>query len=191
MTTDIVVIGNGPSVLERRVGALIDKFETVVRINNCVTIGYEEHVGSKVDVWTRSGSGAVFDRVDEHIPTVLWFVPLRAWEASRQRIGPITQRVGAAGPNHTLVERQRIEHLTQRYFHGRTDVRPTTGLFTLCHYLETCERVHIRGFDFFETHRTKLHYFDDETKKRMNGHDVEFEREIVQKHLRAGRLVTI
>ena len=189
--TDIVVIGNGPSVLERRVGSLIDQFLTVVRINNYVIAGYEDHVGSKEDVWTRSGTDAVFDRIDEHIPTVLWFVPLPGWEESRQRIGPIMRRVDAAGENHVLVERRQIEDLTDRYFGGRTDVRPTTGLYTIFYFLEKHQQVHIHGFDFFETHKTQMHYFDESVKKRMNGHDPDFERQIVQEHIRSGRLVTI
>jgi (2Fe-2S) ferredoxin len=36
-----------------------------------------------------------------------------------------------------------------------------------------------------------MHYFDESVKKRMNGHDPDFERQIVQEHIRSGRLVTI
>ena len=44
----IVLVGNAPSLLLRPgLGAIIDAFETVVRFNNFVTVGYESFAGTK------------------------------------------------------------------------------------------------------------------------------------------------
>ena len=46
-TKKVCVIGNGPSVTEKKIGDLIDKFDVVIRVNNFITKNYEEYVGSK------------------------------------------------------------------------------------------------------------------------------------------------
>jgi hypothetical protein len=51
-SSEIVLVGNARSLLERRgLGETIYAFSVVVRFNNFVTAGYEEHVGSKTDWW--------------------------------------------------------------------------------------------------------------------------------------------
>ena len=171
-------------------GTLVDQFATVVRINNYAITGFEKHVGTKEDVWTRSGSDVVLNRIDRTIPTVLWFVPLPAWE-NKRRISSITERISRLGANHVLLERSHIEKLTQEYFHGRVDVKPSTGLYTVFHYLESHEQIHIHGFDLFDTHKTKMHYFDYSVKKTIKPHDIDFERQIIQNYIDSGRLIKL
>jgi len=47
---DIIIVGNGEAVLDKKNGALIDEFDTVVRLGRYVTDGFEEYVGSKTDI---------------------------------------------------------------------------------------------------------------------------------------------
>ncbi len=47
----ILLVANGRSVLEHEFGAQIDGFETVGRIHNYETAGFERFVGSRTDIW--------------------------------------------------------------------------------------------------------------------------------------------
>ena len=48
-------MGNGSSVLEHKLGNVIDsEFDYVFRMNRFKTEGYEEYVGSKTDIWVVS-----------------------------------------------------------------------------------------------------------------------------------------
>ena len=49
-----IVIGCAPSMLLNKWGPLIDRFNTVVRLNSYKIEGYEEHVGTKTDIWARA-----------------------------------------------------------------------------------------------------------------------------------------
>lgn len=46
-TKNVCVIGNGPSVTDKKMGKIIDNFDVVIRINNFTTKNYEEYTGSK------------------------------------------------------------------------------------------------------------------------------------------------
>jgi len=48
---NICIIGNGEDVLEHRHGDFIDNCDHVVRFNHCITEGYEQWVGSKLDIY--------------------------------------------------------------------------------------------------------------------------------------------
>ena len=48
----VLIIGNGGSVLTRRVGHLIDRFDgDIVRLNDFAIKDYEQHVGTRTDIW--------------------------------------------------------------------------------------------------------------------------------------------
>lgn len=48
--SDIIVVGNGEGILEKKNGKKIDKFNTVVRLGRYVTDGFEDYAGSKTDI---------------------------------------------------------------------------------------------------------------------------------------------
>ena len=51
--SNIILVGNGPSILENEFGSKIDQFDKVVRFNNFEVEGYEKYVGSKCSVLAR------------------------------------------------------------------------------------------------------------------------------------------
>lgn len=46
-----VVVGNGPQLVGRGLGAFIDNHQTVIRFNEFETDGFEEDYGAKTDIW--------------------------------------------------------------------------------------------------------------------------------------------
>ena len=51
---NIVVVGNGSSILESNLGRFIDTFDDVVRFNFFEINGFEQHVGTKTTIWFRN-----------------------------------------------------------------------------------------------------------------------------------------
>ena len=49
-----IIISNSRSILKKEYGKLIDNFDVVIRLNKCVTDGYEKYIGSKTDIWSAS-----------------------------------------------------------------------------------------------------------------------------------------
>jgi len=54
--TECVVVGSSPSLSWYKFGRIIDKFDTVVRVNKCFQDGYGEHTGKKVDIWATTNN---------------------------------------------------------------------------------------------------------------------------------------
>ncbi len=47
----VIIVGNSPSVLSHNYGKIIDDFDVVIRVNRCVTKGFEKKVGGRIDIW--------------------------------------------------------------------------------------------------------------------------------------------
>lgn len=59
-----VIVGSSRSLLDHKLGSLIDTFDHVIRFNAYTIHGYEKHVGTKEKVW------AVNLGLGTHLPTV-------------------------------------------------------------------------------------------------------------------------
>ena len=46
-TSRVIIIGNSPSILLQEYGELIDSYDVVIRVNRCVTKGFEKYIGKK------------------------------------------------------------------------------------------------------------------------------------------------
>ncbi len=51
---NIIIVGNGGCLLNSKNGSKIDSYDYVVRMGNCITRGYEEHTGTKTDLYRAS-----------------------------------------------------------------------------------------------------------------------------------------
>ena len=49
-TSRVVIIGNSPSILLHKYGKQIDSYDVVIRLNRCVTKGFEKYIGKKVKI---------------------------------------------------------------------------------------------------------------------------------------------
>ena len=52
----ILVLGNSPAVKDYELGDIIDKFPIVIRINDWITKGFENIIGSKTNIWISGAS---------------------------------------------------------------------------------------------------------------------------------------
>ena len=40
----VIIIGNSPSILEDECGDIIDSYDIVIRVNRCITKGFEKNI---------------------------------------------------------------------------------------------------------------------------------------------------
>ena len=182
----ILVIGNGESILKKRLQKKIDSFNTILRINNYIIKDYELFVGTKTDIWFNgANSKLVSPRI---MPKQVIVAPPSEIIIKHQKNlkDYIARRVGQDYNNLTLV---RIEEI-RKYETEVGSNRLTTGLYAIKWALNNFEKVYIHGFDFFIN--SKAHYYDSKLMNFVNNkilnkgnkHNNEHERNYV------GKLIT-
>jgi len=174
-----IIVGNSPQLLGGQLGAQIDRFGTVVRLNDFTIDGFEAHVGQRTDLWYSSGNrharkhdmrnfdlAVIGTSPAQQMPDLLEFGRLRLGlqlDPARCCLLPPAYAALSAGAAYP---------------------KPTSGLrmIVLANYLSRAE-IHIAGFDFFVRH--KEHYFDAGTGAHKPGetHVGWYERDLVEQVL--------
>ena len=165
----VVVVGNGPSVKQQRLGRVVDAFDEVVRINAFEVDGHEAHTGRRTTLHATYGParpGYVCERtlwLHGHAPrpcAQAWLVPKAFY----------WRQVEAWGTDRTLL--------------------PSAGLVTVAWLLETgVARVHVAGFDHFLKHRHAAHhYWDRHASRPPREHAPEREAAMFEQWRQAGRV---
>ena len=179
----ILVIGNGESILKKRLQRKIDSFDKVLRINNYIINDFELFVGTKTDIWFNgANSKLVSPRI---IPKQVIVAPPSEIIIKHQKNLKhyIARRVGQDYNNLTLLTLEEI----RRYETEVGSNRLTTGLYAIKWALNNFEKVYIHGFDFFIN--SKAHYYDSKLMNFVNNkilnkghkHNNEHERDYVEK----------
>ncbi len=137
-----VVVGNGPSVLQAKLGAVIDAFPQVVRINGYCTQGFEAHTGSKTTLHSTHGKHG--GRSQERAPgRMLWLHGNAAWESDE----------------YWMVTKDFYWGLVAEWASDKS-ILPSAGFVTVAWLLEQgVPMVHLAGFDHFQKRRSQLHHY--------------------------------
>jgi SAM-dependent methyltransferase len=181
---NVVLVGNGPGVLQRKLGPVIDTFDEVIRFNNYHIEGFESHVGTRTTLWS-----SFFRRIDPKQKhhrvicphendkpadycTEVYFLP--SWFYNRTR-----------------------SHVQKRAFWAsgfQRDVEPllaTSGMLLTCFLLEVVgvQKLHLVGFDHFSKALTgQHHYWIPSAFKRPPEHDGDLEEAIFADLRKAGKV---
>jgi FkbM family methyltransferase len=179
-----VLVGNGPSVLKRGLGAKIDAFDQVCRFNQFKIQGFESEVGQKTTLWATFGRGmlphdgasfapnrAIFIHGNNGDPAVpvkeLWRIPrdffwktVEGWKDSK----------GVTG-NQLL---------------------PSTG-FLVAYWLLEVHKVptlYLAGFDHFKKDQSSAHhYWNPQAYKRPAEHNGDAEAQIFAEWASTGQVI--
>ena len=187
---EILIIGNGSSVLDYNYGEIIDRFQNVARINNYEAESFKENVGQKTDIWFHGANKKVRPR--NVVPNkVIVFVPSSVYEKFYDLMEVrIKERQDLDKSQYDLVPLEKIyeyEKLIQ-------SDRVTTGTSSILWALENYKSVVIHGFDFFIDSRE--HYFDSKFKKWIYNnlytlgkkHDTQIEMDYIHHQIKIGRI---
>lgn len=82
----ILIMGNGPSVLQHEVGDKIDSFPNIVRFNNFQIKGYEKYVGTRTTMLSRRACDDVILHSPVLFSNVLCFVTYCRWTDGMVRV---------------------------------------------------------------------------------------------------------
>ncbi len=191
----ICIVGNGSSVLKTRKGFCIDQFETVGRINNYTTAGYEHHIGSKTSIWF-NGANQKLKKRDLCSETVVVLIPSEILKRKGPRIHKrIKQRLNVPSQDsYTLVSPRDMELFEKSAGNSRL----TTGTSAILWASEHFEEVYLHGFDFFID--SKAHYNDSPVTrflidrgiiKKAQKHDTQKEKEYITSLIEKGIIHTL
>ena len=152
---EILIIGNGRSVLDHSFGKQINKFSIVGRINNYSIDNYAEYVGGKTDIWF-NGANKNLKRQKVIPNEIVVFIPPEILRRKKKKVyDQISNRLHIDKKYYSLIPLEVMEN-----YEKITGVkRPTTGTASILWAVENFEKVLIHGFDFFID--SKSHYNDN------------------------------
>jgi len=182
-------VGNGPSVLQVRRGAVIDGFDEVIRFNAYKLGGFAEFTGTRTTIWSTFGRGMLPGDEDAALPEKvlfvhglrgkpaleglpIWRVPLSFYQAVREAVQMVTLRTG-----------KELEKLI-----------PSSGLVVALWCLAVLEvrQLHFVGLDHFRKELSgQHHYWLPQAFGRPAEHDGEAEARLLAPYAQAGRLVPL
>jgi SAM-dependent methyltransferase len=175
-STTCVLVGNGPSLLDKDKGEQIDAFDEIVRFNRYILKGFESKIGTRTTLWSTYGNGRLPLTADERPTRVIY-----------------THGESGSGPAYKPEHLYSIPH----WFWAETtrDLRafaswecgfdmdapkliPTSGLMVAAWLLQIIgfSKVSLVGFDHFrKTHSKRHHYWDERAFKKPKEHNGEVE----------------
>jgi hypothetical protein len=152
---EILIIGNGRSVLEYSFGKQINTISIVGRINNFAIKNYSEYIGQRTDIWF-NGANQNLKRQKVIPDEVVVFIPPEILRRKKEKVhDQISNRLHIDKKYYSLMPLEVMEN-----YEKITGVkRPTTGTASILWAVENFEKVLIHGFDFFID--SKSHYNDN------------------------------
>jgi len=197
----VVVVGNGPSLLEAELGDSIDRFSTVVRFNEYRTEPpLDKHVGTKTDVWFACGN---YQNTKEHAESreITWRHPSLVREIIFVGFGDVEGYKTYQALKETCDEcgtpiRPICQDLVTRCREGmplskpfkdtnRMTAVPSSGALALAHFVESqTGPIFICGFDFLKLDRH--HYWAKYKNNPVGWHSPEAEESFISNLVHAG-----
>lgn len=146
----IAIIGNGPGLLNTKLGFKIDKHDEVVRFNEFRCVGFENDYGSKTTIYSTFGRGmlpadpsrpAKVIMIHEngkpaYLPEFIWNIPFLFYIKVRSKIREIS--------NHK----------------NKANLNPSSGTLVTLWLIEEWGALHISlGIDHFNKDKSKQHHY--------------------------------
>jgi len=169
---EILLIGNGPSCLDRECGELIDSHEIVVRFNNFETESFEKFVGRKTNYWVKTVMSNKYDKTEFDRK---FFTYPSVVTPNSQKINELTE------DGYTIIPVSFYNKINKLI--NKNNTWATTGLVMIFYFIEEGYTVKIHGFDFF---KKGMHYYEDGSV--MKGHAPNIEESLVNELIRDGKV---
>lgn len=180
-----VIVGNGPSLLDKPNGARIDAFDIIVRFNLYVTKGFESHTGTRTDYWFN-----VINFADKPRQWRIWQpyrrIYLHSWFWKPEE-DKLYRDFSALLPADRLIRTQPgdVREIVE-YNQSKGEYRLySTGAIAIWLLLREHRKVTITGFDWWEPDRP--HHYSD-TGKRGPNHQPLVEKRLIDRLVREGRV---
>lgn len=157
---EIILVGNGPSILRQPFGNLIDQFGTVVRFNKFCP-RYYQYTGRKINIWATTNPYKQHSRKRELIDWKQWPTILHITKRNETAVQKLEQLAKEQSVKYIRVPvtfLNELDERVQRY--SKEEVKPSSGLAVAAYYLEYLKvsRIYIHGFDHLQPGK-QLHYW--------------------------------
>jgi glycosyl transferase, family 25 len=167
----VLVIGNAPYEKEN-MGEEIDKYDIVVRFNNYPNKGYQEHIGTKTDIWCLSDATYTKNkplvRERSHIKKKFIVTP----DVYKDKLESINDN-----DFEKLLENRDID-VPKEFDFGKS--WPSTGLLTLFYLMKKYDDITIFCFNGFDKTKKSIHFYEN---LQQWGHKSDKEKYVIEKLL--------
>jgi hypothetical protein len=179
-----ILVGNGTSLLDHNFGNKIDSFDLVVRFNMFKIFGYEQNVGSKVDIWALNEMILLknfhYEWLHYPIPQPPAII-MAPFDGHRHyddvlKIGPLPE-------NTTIISREDAYKISQEY-DSTYKCWPSTGMMAIF-YFKPCT---IIGFDGFTKLKNNHFEYAPWYENQDIGHNQERECYFLKKFIDSGEI---
>ncbi|MFA5599034.1 MAG: glycosyltransferase family 29 protein [Phenylobacterium sp.] len=183
--SNIIAIGNGPSVIGKGQGGIIDNFDVVLRINNFVIDGFEKDIGTKTSIWARSDSPKVQKLDFSLFDQVLFCLPPNNYKNEIR----MTRVKSLLTPNCQIISKVFVFAL-QKEMALPKKKWPSTGAIAIKWLLSKYKKISIIGFDCFAASKNPpRHYYDSpNSSMKIIGHHTVLEKAFINKYVRSKRI---
>lgn len=191
---NVCIVGNAESLWGKSLGATIDSYDIVVRLNYCYTINLEEHTGYKTTHWMINRSFAsdinfilsfYKPRLVELLQDGLKNILIRS-EGDDQKIDPVIRSYMMGIFN----EYAHSNNLELTYLDGKKYANsffpnenfrkhPTTGLSAICYFLQRYRTVDIVGFGASTGEVQSKHYWPRDSYIDFKYHNLPREIQLI------------
>lgn len=166
VSNNIIIVGNGHSLLENKNGSLIDSYDTVVRFNSFEISGYEPYVGQKTDIWM-----TCVRQKKQHINGV-----------KKILIHPSNYEITL----NSIDDKNKCEIIDWNLIRSIPLEWPSSGIIAIYYFLsQKYSKLTITGFDWWKNE--KHHYFGD-VEVRGTTHKPLEEYKIIKKFVDEGKI---
>lgn len=180
----VVVVGNGPSILDAKNGKLIDAFDEVIRFNDYTIEGFQDHTGQRTTLWS-----TFFRNPDRTVKHPRVFLP---HESTSSPEGVAEEyRMASWYFDRVRKHVQARKEFRYGFVEYDTDLLASSGTLLVCYLLEVVgvKKIHLAGFDHFSKHRLSgHHYWLNKAFKKPKEHDGDIEKQLFTEFLDAGRV---
>ena len=180
----VIIVGNSPSILLQEYGELIDSYDVVIRLNRCVTEGFEKNIGKKIDIWAtaRTDWYNTYAYVPENYKDIkyLWVRTRRSDPNGKDRDDTTPLKLPEDFPKKVRNE------CYVMYKHGswflnfqsflkpyKLQHEPCTGLLTILAACRFYDDITVHGFTFGahsdDEHRISCYYRESELESDVSG----------------------
>jgi len=172
----IILVGNGPSLLDKKNGGKIDSFDKVLRFNLYNTDIHKEYTGVKTNIWfTVSNVRITKRKVDE--------VYFHVWSKDKET-HPYYLKLQKYF-NSTQVITDELLTEMRRYFDNHYGMF-STGMIAIYVMLKQHKQITLTGFDWWDPKYKLHHYFDSKepqfVETKGKGHEPTLEKKFIDSY---------
>ncbi|XP_077585977.1 ST3 beta-galactoside alpha-2,3-sialyltransferase 7 isoform X2 [Stigmatopora nigra] len=208
--TRCVVVGSGGVLHGSRLGAHIDQYDVIIRMNNAPVLGYERDTGSRTTIRLIYPEGAPSSANEYNETSIIALVVFKSldldWLTSiinKQPLGfwsklwfwkDVVDDIPLKAYNFQILHPdiiRRTGEVLQKYSHKQRKIRvPTLGAGAVVMALQLCDHVSLAGFGYNMQHpHARLHYYETIHMAAMKAqvvHDVSSEKLFLRQLVAAG-----